>query len=193
MANKLFALLGPHGAGKASLIKELMQIGVHYVPLYTTRDEWKDADPDHELMQVVSKDDYMQRAFMAKFTYNGDYYGIDKNDLLTAMRDHSISVTMLDENGAKQLRRFLRVNLVTVFLMTEYVNLIEHLLTRHYNNAEIKDILQYDETNHSFSGWKGADFVIKHTHELPVALIQLLSIMGLTQPVDAATLKKLVG
>jgi len=193
MANKLFALLGPYGSGKASLIKELKQMGIHYVPLYTTRAEWKDADPNHDLMQLVTKDEYTKHAFLANFTYQGDYYGIEKNDLMAAIHDYPLSVTMLDENGAKQLRRLLRVNLVTVFLMSEYVNLIEHLLAMHYNNAEIKDLLQYDETNHLFDGWKGADFVIKNTHDIHTALIQLMSIMGLTKPLEAAELKKIIG
>ena len=182
MANKIFALTGPRGSGKAELIKRIKDLGIHYVPIYTTRSNWKDDDPDRELVQEISSQDYTKRTFLAKFTYHGDYYGIQKDDLLTAVRDHAVSVTMLEENGAKQLRRFLRQNFFTIFIMADYVSIIEHLLQRHCTNDEIKDLLQYDETNHLFNGWKNADFVIKNIHDPAVSLAQLLSIMGLSQP-----------
>ena len=76
----------------------------------------------------------------------------------------------------------LRQNFFTIFIMADYVSIVEHLLQRHCTNDEIKDLLQYDETNHLFNGWKNADFVIKNIHDPAVSLAQLLSIMGLSQP-----------
>ena len=38
MSNKLFALVGPYASGKSSLITRLMDLGVHYIPVYSTSD-----------------------------------------------------------------------------------------------------------------------------------------------------------
>lgn len=38
MANQIFALVGPYASGKTTLISKLMDLGVHYIPVYSTSD-----------------------------------------------------------------------------------------------------------------------------------------------------------
>ena len=123
---------------------------------------------------------------------NGAYYGIRKKDMTDALREHPINLAILDGNGVKQMRRLLRDNMVSIYLMTDYVCLIEHLLQIGYTNVEIKDLLQYYEKNHVFNGWKDADFVVKTTRGMQIALKQVLSIMGLTEMLPPEKLKNLI-
>jgi len=190
--SKLFILTGPHGAGKASLIEPLIKLGINYVPLYTTNADFKDTDPSRNIQKTVTAQEFNKHTYIASFTYLGAYYGIRKKDMTDALREHPINLAILDGNGVKQMRRLLRDNMVSIYLMTDYVCLIEHLLQIGYTNVEIKDLLQYYEKNHVFNGWKDADFVVKTTRGMQIALKQVLSIMGLTEMLPPEKLKNLI-
>ena len=64
--------------------------------------------------------------------------------------------------------------------MVDYVTLVDRLLRLGCNNEEIKIHLQYAENNKEFDLWKICNHIIRNTCEKETALIQLLSIMGLT-------------
>ena len=36
MTNRIYALVGPHGAGKSTMAFLLKEMGIHYIPVYTT-------------------------------------------------------------------------------------------------------------------------------------------------------------
>ena len=114
-----------------------------------------------------------------KVTYKGDYYGLLKNDVLDALKTEKISVTMLTINGVKQVSKLLTNNLETVFIMVDYVTLIDRMLKMGHNNVDMKYHLEYAENNGEFDNWKNTDFVIKNIKDPEKSLDQLMAIMGL--------------
>lgn len=191
MTNKIYALVGPHASGKTMLIGQLMQMGIHYIPTYTTREPGK-IDSDPRFFRFVGKSEFFKLEFIVHITYKGDYYGILKKDVLNALQEHKISLLMLETNGIKQLSRLLRDNLETIFLMVDYVTLVERMLRLGHKNDAIKYHLEYAENNNEFDNWKNTTYVVRNMKDPATALNQLLAIFGLTQIVPPEKFKQLI-
>lgn len=191
MTNKIYALVGPHASGKTALIGKLMQLGIHYIPLYTTRAQGK-IDSDVRFYRFVSKAEFFKQEFIVHVTYKGDYYGILKKDVLSALQEHKISMVMLEANGVKQLARVLKENFETIFLMVDYVTLVERMIRLGHKNNEIKYHLEYAENNNEFGNWKDCTHVVKIKNAMDpgTAFDQILAIMGLMQLLPQESLKE---
>lgn len=180
MTNKIFALVGPHASGKTMLAGQLLSMGIHYIPTYTTRAPSK-IDSDPKFYHFVDKTEFFKLDFIVKVTYKGDYYGVLKTDVLGALQTHKISILMLENNGVKQLSKLLKANLETIYVMVDYVALVERMLRMGHKNEEIKYHLEYAENNGEFDTWKIATYVIKNVQDPRIALNQVLAILGLMQ------------
>ena len=118
--------------------------------------------------------------YFIEFSHKGESYGYRKDDILNALRDHTISVMILEIEALKPMSKLIKKKLETIYLMVDYVTLVDRLLRLGCNNEEIKIHLQYAENNKEFDLWKICNHIIRNTCEKETALIQLLSIMGLT-------------
>ena len=153
--------------------------GVHYIPTYTTKEPCKGEYPPG-IFRTLSQDEFFRQQFMVRVAYQGDYYGIKKDDILTALKCHPTSLILLDAGAITQLHHLLKSNLVTIFLMTDYVTLVSRMLKKGCDNDTIKYQLEYAESNKEYEAYKETDFIVKNTQEPHVALKQILTIMGLT-------------
>lgn len=178
MANKIYAFVGPLASGKNMLLGQLRSMGLHYIPLYTTR-KLTAAEETSKLYISISKTDFFKQNFIVKVTYKGEYYGILKSDVLESLQKHKISLTILDVNGIKQLNKLLKNNLDTIYIMCDYITIVERMLRMGYTNSDIKYHLEYAESNGEFDNWKIATHVIKNITDQKQALNQVLSMMGL--------------
>lgn len=190
MTNKIFALVGPYASGKATLIKKLMDLGIHCIPTYTTCDAGK-LKKDKGIVQYVSKDTFSHGEWIVKVAYKGDYYGIMKQDMLNAVKTNKISVVVLDQNGVKQISNLLTGHLFTVYLMTDYVSLVDRMLRLGLNNYDMKNHLEYAESDNEFNFWKSADFIIKNVKDIDTAFNQLMAILGLSVNAPKEVIAKL--
>ena len=190
MANKIFALVGPYGSGKSTLISKLVDLGVHYIPVYSTSDSLR-LKQDKRLVNFVSKSAFSQGDWMVKVAYKGDYYGIKKQDMLDGIKTNRINVTILDQNGVKQLAKLMTAHLKTIYLMTDYVSLVDRMLRLGLSNADMKYHLEYAESNNEFNFWKSADYIIKNTSDIDTAFNQLMAILGLSVNAPAEVIQKL--
>jgi guanylate kinase len=178
MANSLFAFVGPYASGKSTMISQLMSMGIPCIKTYTTKIfKPKMARPD--IYETMEKDEFLRQDFIVKVSYKGDYYGLLKKDVLTSLDKNKLAVTVLDANGSKQIKKLIKQNIFTIYLMADYVALVDRMLRMGLRNDEIKYHLEYAETNNEFDNWKTANHVVKNTGQLNTALEQVLSIMGL--------------
>ena len=196
MENKIYALMGAQAAGKSTLALELKNMGIHFIPVYTTRVFNTQKPARHsvnreELYITVSREEFNRLDLVVEFTHKGEAYGYKKDDILNSLRDHVISVMILEITGLKPLSKLIKKKLATIFLMVDYVTLVDRMLRLGYNNEEIKYHLQYAENNKEFDLWKICTHIIRNTCEKEIALIQLLAIMGLTMPVPQELFDKM--
>lgn len=180
MVNKIYAFLGPHASGKRYFAQELQKLGIHYIPSYTTRTPVNHSG-ENSFYRHVSKEDFFKLPLIEKVTYRGEYYGLAKDDVLQALVKHPISIILLDASGLKQMQRILTNRMQSVYIMADYVTLIERMLRLNESNDEIKQHLEYAENNGEFDGWKLTTHVVKNTLEPTIALEQILALMGLTE------------
>jgi len=178
MANKLFAFVGPYASGKSTMIAQLMSMGIPCLKTYTTK-VFKPKMARPGIYETIAKDDFLRQDFIVKVTYKGDYYGLQKKDVLTALDQNKISVAVLDAGGCKQIQKLIKQNIYTIFMMCDYVALVDRMLRMGLRNDEIKYHLEYAESNNEFDNWKTTNYVVKNTGQLGTALDQVLAIMGL--------------
>ena len=180
MANKIYAFVGPFASGKSTIVAQLMSMGIPVLPVYTTKTFKENEKNKLAIYKTMNRDDFLNTGdFMTKNSYKGSYYGIKKDDILGALDKNKVSVIVLDPNGAKQLNKLVKKNLVIIYLMTDYVALVDRMLRMGFRNDEIKYHLEYAEANKEFDSYKFAAFVVKNTGKLNAAMEQVLAIMGL--------------
>ncbi len=187
MKNKLFALVGPHACGKSTIIQELIRLGVHYVPLYTTRSpESYVHNPvtAAKMYRFVDKIDFFKQEFLVKITYKGEYYGMMKNEILSALQNHENSVIISDVQGIKQLSKLLKDSFESIYIMVDYVTLVERMLRLKHNNDEIKYHIEYAESNGEFDTWKIANHVVKNIVSFDTTMNQVLAILRMMTPIS---------
>jgi len=178
--NKVYALLGSHASGKASMISQLVSMGVHYIPTVTTKYFDDRYAYKRKLFQTVKPDAYEQEKLIVNSQYQGSSFGLRKNEVLDSYQQHQISVMlMMNSDGIKQLSKFINQDLVTIFLMINEEVFIERMLRAGCSNDEIKYFVEYSDTHKEFDQWKDVNFVVKNTASPRVALEQILAIMGL--------------
>ncbi len=178
MANKIFAFVGPHAAGKTTMITQLMSMGIPQIPTYTTR-TIPEKDTASKLYKTMPRDEFLKQDFIVRVSYKGNYYGILKKDILNAMNKNKLSIMVLDANGIKQISKFVKQDFYTIYLMADYTAIVDRMLRMGLRNDEIKYHLEYAETNNEFDNWKVTNYVVKNTGKLNTAFEQVLSIMGL--------------
>lgn len=180
MPNKIIALIGPHASGKTMLIKKLTQMGINFIPSYTTRALTENDRLDRTTVHL-DKDEFFKQNFISKYTYKGEYYGVLKQDVLDSLQNYPVSIVILSVAGVKQLGKLLKNAFETVYVMSDYVTMVERMLKMGETNEDIKHHLEYAENNNEFDAWKISTHVIKNVTVPEQALGQMLTIMGLTQ------------
>ena len=196
MKNKLFALVGPHTSGKTAIVRELIKAGIHYIPLYTTRSPEAYANNPvgaATMYRFVDKNDFVKQDFLVKITYKGEYYGMIKQEILSALQAHPCSIVLSDAQGIKQLSKLLKDSFESIYVMVDYVTLVERMLQMKHTNDEIKYHIEYAESNGEFDTWKVSTHVVKNIVSFETTVSQILAILGMTVPISRQQAHALTG
>ena len=184
MANKIYALLGPHTSGKSTMISQLVSMARVFDDRYAYK---------RKLYKSVKSKDYDNEKYIVNVTYQAQSYGLRKSDVLDAYQNHKISVAIMqDVAGIKQLSKFINQDLVTIFLMINDEVFVDRMLRTGCSNDEIRYYVETAEETGEFDHWRDVDFVVKNTSTARAALEQILAIMGLVTLVPQADFDFLV-
>ena len=184
----LYALMGPLAAGKSTLVRMAMDMGINYIPAYTT--EWLHGRSRRgKLLNRMEPEAFNQERFYAQTGWRGYQYGWYEKDILEAMADHRCNLMIINEAVMPRFKTLLRRNLVVIHLMVDYTTLLERMAADKVPPEQIQEELRYIEENKILDGWKQADYVIKNMGTKESAFQQLLAIMGLTRPLAEEDLK----
>lgn len=176
--NKIYAIIGPHAAGKTTIISKLRTQGIPFIVSHTTRKP-RSYEKDGREYYFVSKEDFFKLDLVEKVTYQGEYYGIAKNELLAKMQLSKINTVMVEQSGYKQLKKLLGERLESIYIMVDYVTMVERMLNDKETNDQIKKQLEYTETNGELENWKLTNHVVKNINNINITINQILAIMGL--------------
>lgn len=175
--NKIYAIIGPHASGKKKILHHLRMMGISYIISHTTRKP-RSSEKNGFDYHFVTKEEFFKLDLVEKTTYKGEYYGISKTALLSAMQVSEISLVLVEQNGFKQLQKLLGQRIESIFIMVDYVTMVENMLANNESNELMKSNLEYAEKNGEFMLWKTTDYVVKNKKDINVTLNQILSLMG---------------
>ncbi len=123
--NKFFAIIGPSGCGKGSIIKELKNTyqDFFYPISYTSR-PIRDNEKNGETYHFVSIEEFQNKIKNNEFLeyqliHNQHYYGTDRRSIQTKLKESHI-IREIDYQGFKDIAKvFPKQQLVSIFLTTE--------------------------------------------------------------------------
>jgi len=143
--SKLIVISGPSGAGKGTIVKELLNIykkkkdKVHLSVSATTRDP-REGEKDGVNYYFISLDDFMEKIKNKEFLeYNqygtGKYYGTLKNHVLSYLNKGYDVILEIDINGYKQIIKNYK-DAIGIFVMTKNLKILEERLRNRGTETE---------------------------------------------------------
>ncbi|MCK4651284.1 guanylate kinase [Candidatus Babeliales bacterium] len=149
-SGKLFVISAPSGAGKTSLIKEVIkrlnnQYDISRVITYTNRSprENETEGKDYYFLNSAEFDKrFKNNFFLETNVYNGKYYGSSTN-ILTDLEMNKILIAITDINGAKSLNQAVPKAILIWITAPNMEELKRRLLSRgNMSNTQIEKRMQ---------------------------------------------------
>lgn len=179
--NKVYALIGPPASGKTSILKELSQYGIPEMVSHTTRKP-RTGEIHGVNYYFVTKEEFQKNELIERVEYSGNLYGLSKAEVLDKVNTHPISVVTVETNGLNQLRKLLANRMESIFIMADQDTVIARMLDRGDSCELINRRIDYANKNGEFNNWQNANYIVKNTGSLEVAVRQILAITGKLTP-----------
>lgn len=175
--NKVYALIGPPASGKTCILRALAQYNVPEIISHTTRKP-RAGEENGIHYYFVNKEEFLKQDLIERVEYSGNFYGLSKNEVLTKVNQHPVSVVAIEMHGLSQLKKLLADRLESIFLLADQDILITRMLERGDDTALINQRLEYAKNAGEFNQWQTADYVVKNTVSFEAAVRQVLAIIG---------------
>jgi len=181
--NKIFAIIGPAGSGKTSLVKELQRRGIPKMVSYTTRPPKPD-ETDGVDYHFVNSEGFVKAQPFEKVSYGGYLYGLRKEEILDKVNQFPISVVDVDMEGVIQLKKLLGERLESICVLVDKETIFSRFMMHGDKLEDVKSRIEKAETLGEYDDWQCADHVVKNTGTIEMSIIQILAIMGRVKAVD---------
>jgi guanylate kinase len=164
MKGCLFIITAPSGAGKTSLVHELLSSDrrLHLSISYTTRQP-RPGEENGKDYHFVSTETFskMQKAgdFLESALVHGNYYGTSRNWLLTQIQDGKDIILEIDWQGAKQVRSAFP-EAIGIFILPPSVRILEERLTNRGQDAQSVIKTRLEAARAEMSHLEEFDYVI---------------------------------
>ena len=155
-------MVGASGSGKTTIGKELEELGVRSLLSFTTREprEGEYNMVDYRFISIAELGNRLCEGDVVEMTkYNGNTYGLLREDVKSAMGNGNDVYFICDKNGASQIKEMYPEQCVTIFLKTDVKTMIdrmrrrgddsESILSRVYH-AVSNNELEFDTSIHDY-------------------------------------------
>lgn len=138
----IIVLVGPSGSGKTSIGKVLSKHGIPRLTTTTTREprpgEVDGVDYYFRQFSELESDDFVEQT-----VYDGNRYGLTKDEVKTMLEKHDIVHVSLDQNGAEAIKRVFPKEAFVVFVQIDEEVMVERMKKRGDSVEEIKDRIKF--------------------------------------------------
>lgn len=184
--NIAYALIGPPAAGKSAIARELGKYGVPKIISHTTRPP-RPGEKNGVDYHFVGKDTFANTELIEKITYSGQFYGLSKNEVMSKTERYPVTVLGIERHGFDQLKKLLGKRLFSVFILADEGTIIDRVIDLGGDPGAVQERINYAKSCGEFDQWQSADYIVKNTSSLDVAVRQILAIMNLVQVPPAST------
>ena len=179
----LVVLSGPSGVGKDTVLARMKKLGrsFHYVVTATTRAKrareingvdyhflsWK------EFQKMIDKHQFLEWA-----NVYGNYYGVPKNEITSALSKGVDTIVKVDIQGAVTIKQILP-QAVFIFLLPPSVEELEERLRRRSSESSKNLALRFEKAKGEIKSLPLFDYVItSHQNELDEVVSQIDAIVS---------------
>ena len=178
---RLFVITAPSGAGKTSLVRELMQQrpGLRFSVSYTTRPKRPAERHGHDYF-FVSKDEFLGMVDAGEFLEHAlvfdNYYGTARRQVADSLASGQDLILEIDWQGAAQIRRALP-ECVSIFILPPSRAELERRLRGRGTDSE--DVIQrrLRDAASDMAHWREFDHVVIND-EFGQALAELAAVVA---------------
>jgi len=162
MASKqIIVIVGPSGSGKTSIGKVLAKNDIPPLVTTTTREPRPgEVDGEDYYFRDFSKLDRSE--FVEQTTYNGNRYGLTKNEVSTMLAQHDIVHVSLDQSGAEAVKEVYPEEACVVFVTISEEEMVNRMKMRGDSNQEIKARVAYSRKTNELDPPEITDFVVEN-------------------------------
>lgn len=138
--NQLFIISGPSGAGEDSIIEGLAErMNINKAITTTTRKK-RDGEVEGVDYYFITKEKFRENidnGKMAEYAehYNGNYYGITKEELYRIQGNESVGIWKIDYKGVEQAKKMFP-GIIAIFITAESLEVLEKRLRMRSNVTE---------------------------------------------------------
>jgi len=179
----IVVLSGPSGVGKDAVFTRMKKVGCpfHYVVTTTTRPKRaseKDGVDYHflslkEFQQMIDKNQFLEWA-----NVYGNYYGVPKDDITSALSQGVDTIVKVDVQGATTIKEILP-QAVFIFLMPPSVEELEKRLRRRRSESTENLALRLERAKGEIKSLPLFDYVItSHPNKLDEVISQIDAIIA---------------
>lgn len=172
---RIIVIVGPSGSGKTTIGEELSELGYKKLVTTTTRKprsgESEAVDYYFKERHELDRDDFVEQT-----EYNGNVYGLTKQEVKNALSNHDIVHVSLDRNGAKAIKNTYPDQAVIIFITISEEEMINRMIKRGDSAAVINDRITHCRQTGELIEPEGTDYVVQN-HDFKKAVSDILNII----------------
>lgn len=170
MAEKtIIVLVGPSGSGKTSIGEVLSNNDIPRLVTTTTRQpregEINGIDYYFRDFSEVELDDFVEQTI-----YNGNRYGLTKDEVVSMLEKHDTVHVSLDQSGAKAVKEAFPEETFVVFVQIDEAQMIERMKQRGDSIEEIKARVHFSRETNELQAPAYADVIVENKNINEAAL-----------------------
>jgi guanylate kinase len=179
----LIVLSGPSGVGKDAVLARMRRSGhpFHYVVTATTRSK-RAREKDGVNYHFISREEFQQmidrREFLEWANVYGNYYGVPKTQITSALSKGVDTIVKVDVQGAATIKKLLP-QAIFVFLMPPSMEALEKRLKRRRSEASEALALRLEKAKEETRSLPLFDYIItSHQNKLDEVVSQIDAIIA---------------